>query len=686
MPRGRRRSLKHALFKPTPVLDENDRFVLERCSEYLVRLLSRYPLTDQETLAMVQWVVKEDIHELGQFLLDHLTGSRREWLLEKLGEAEDDMEDYTSALSRALEKAPRALQGRAVRRLVNLLKQKGKRSCTGRSEMEKGLKVFRKMFQLSEPEIRLVEFLYLNATRDIMENYFISHLSCTGLSGRKYLAAALGLSSREINEALSGTLERIDFFDKDYERKIAANDSFLNFLANPDETLLVRKFFTRLTGRTLPLDRHPIEKEQTEHLLALLGKTGPTSTHILLYGDPGTGKTSYAQGLIRALKQTGYQIVRDEENKTSNRRAAIVACLNLTRKEPRPIIIVDEADNLLNTEYSWFRRGETQDKGWLNQLLEVPGLRMIWITNDIGSIEDSVLRRFAYSLRFKPFNRRQRLQLWENVLKGQQAKSRLDGPEVLALAKKYRVSAGGVELVVRKALEAGRTEKKAFHRAVELGLSAHQTLLNGGIEKQNDPDRIETGYCLEGLNLEGNPRELMTRLDQFNRYLRQTDRKEIRNFNLLFYGPPGTGKSELARYIAEQLDRELIVKRASDLLNAYVGATEQLIRRAFEEAEREEAVLVLDEADTFLFSRDRAVRSWEISFTNEFLTQMERYRGILICTTNRMTDLDQASIRRFNHKIRFDYLTPEGNRIFYERFLKSMIQSRPAPARTQASL
>ena len=38
----------------------------------------------------------------------------------------------------------------------------------------------------------------------------------------------------------------------------------------------------------------------------------------------------------------------------------------------------------------------------------------------------------------------------------------------------------------------------------------------------------------------------MTRLDQFNRYLRQTDWKEIRNFNLLFYGPPGTGKSELA--------------------------------------------------------------------------------------------------------------------------------------------
>ncbi len=139
--------------------------------------------------------------------------------------------------------------------------------------------------------------------------------------------------------------------------------------------------------------------------------------------------------------------------------------------------------------------------------------------------------------------------------------------------------------------------------------------------------------------------------------------------NLLFYGPPGTGKSELARYMAEILDRELINKRISDIQDKYVGETEKNIRNAFFEAEREEAILVFDEADSLIFSRDRAVHSWEISFVNEFLTQMERFRGILICTTNRMKDLDQASIRRFNHKIGFDYLTDSGNQIFYDLFL-----------------
>ena len=121
-------------------------------------------------------------------------------------------------------------------------------------------------------------------------------------------------------------------------------------------------------------------------------------------------------------------------------------------------------------------------------------------------------------------------------------------------------------------------------------------------------------------------------------------------------------------------------KRASDLLNPYIGVTETLIRAAFREAEREDAVLVVDEADSLLFSRDRAVRSWEISFTNEFLSQMERFRGILICTTNRLLDLDSASIRRFNHKIKLQYLTPEGNVAFYKKLLASLIDESPAQA------
>jgi len=96
------------------------------------------------------------------------------------------------------------------------------------------------------------------------------------------------------------------------------------------------------------------------------------------------------------------------------------------------------------------------------------------------------------------------------------------------------------------------------------------------------------------------------------------------------------------------------------------------IKDAFAEAEREQAILVFDEADTFLFNREMAQRSWEVSFINEFLTRMERYQGILVCTTNRMTELDSASVRRFNYKIGFNCLKPEGNLIFYRKLLEPL--------------
>jgi SpoVK/Ycf46/Vps4 family AAA+-type ATPase len=209
---------------------------------------------------------------------------------------------------------------------------------------------------------------------------------------------------------------------------------------------------------------------------------------------------------------------------------------------------------------------------------------------------------------------------------------------------------------------------------VALALEAHQTLANYG-EKPVDKDKIEKNYSPDGLNISGDIEAMLWQLESFSAHLRSRDNPRVTNMNLLFYGPPGTGKSELARHIADRLDREIICKRVSDLQDKYVGEGEKNIKRAFQEAEAEEAILIIDEADSLLFSRDRAVRSWEISFTNEFLTQMERFRGILICTTNRMKDLDEASIRRFNHKMQFDYLQPEGNVVFYEKLLVSLIDS-----------
>ena len=69
----------------------------------------------------------------------------------------------------------------------------------------------------------------------------------------------------------------------------------------------------------------------------------------------------------------------------------------------------------------------------------------------------------------------------------------------------------------------------------------------------------------------------------------------------------------------------VVQKRASDLLDPFVGGTERNIADAFAEARDTNAFLVFDEADSLLLERADAMRSWEISQVNEMLTWMEQH-------------------------------------------------------------
>lgn len=68
---------------------------------------------------------------------------------------------------------------------------------------------------------------------------------------------------------------------------------------------------------------------------------------------------------------------------------------------------------------------------------------------------------------------------------------------------------------------------------------------------------------------------------------------------------------------------------------------------------------MIDEVDSFLQDRRDASKSWEVSQVNEMLTQMETYNGIFIASTNLVDNLDQASLRRFDFKFKFDFLRKE---------------------------
>ena len=289
----------------------------------------------------------------------------------------------------------------------------------------------------------------------------------------------LGFSKKELHSIAYGKLQRVGLCEVD-KWGISAEDDFLSLIQNPSDENLSNKFFITVPKGTVPLKDYLIGKDLTDQMLELLKNKSESPTHILFYGPPGTGKTSFAHSLLDQLKVPSFEIVQDNENTTKHRRAAIIACLNMTNFDQGSIVLVDEADNLLNTQSSWFMRGETQDKGWLNQLLDEPGTRIIWITNRIDSIEDSVLRRFAFSLHFKSFNRRQRIQLWDSILRKNRCKRYLSRSDVENFAKSYDVSAGVIDLAVRKAIEGNTSSKSRFMSTVKMALESYETLANNG--------------------------------------------------------------------------------------------------------------------------------------------------------------------------------------------------------------
>ena len=138
--------------------------------------------------------------------------------------------------------------------------------------------------------------------------------------------------------------------------------------------------------------------------------------------------------------------------------------------------------------------------------------------------------------------------------------------------------------------------------------------------------------------------------------------KNLRSYSsvrICSFGPPGTGKTAWASHLARKVRRPLLVKHAADILDKYVGGTEKNIAEVFREATSTRSVLMLDEMDSFLPDRANATRQWEVTQANQFLTAMEEYNGILICSTNLLENLDPATMRRFDFKIHFDYLSKD---------------------------
>jgi SpoVK/Ycf46/Vps4 family AAA+-type ATPase len=545
--------------------------------------------------------------------------------------------------------------------------------------VEKNIDALAGLLQLNKAERALLLYGTLARYQRDLRSLLVEFKVNNAPEAYAALADIAGVKASEVGEALraGSRLERIGLVENLISEHNITDLADLMKVSEKLPPVLMREYrdqselmavFTRPASKTElnPKDFHFVD-DDVQVLVSLMRNAverKELGVNVLLYGPPGTGKTELAKVVAQAagLELFEVEYADRDGNSLSGRdryrslqiaqvflKGASQASLLFDEVEDVfPPISVDAAQLMARQEQQAMAAAVSHSvngKAWVNQILEANAVPTIWVTNRIEQIDPAFRRRFAYHLELKSPPPGAREQLVRKTLDGVAVS---DG-FVAKLTERKGLTPAQIRTAVRFADLAKSTEDTAvYEKLIERQLKNSDEALGNKAEDTKGRKQVTT-YDLDMLNVE-------TRFD----IPRIVEALKARGHGTLcFYGAPGTGKTALGEHIARSLGKPLIVKQASDLISKFVGETEQNMAKMFNEAESEKAVLLLDEADSFLQDRRGAQRSYEVTEVNEMLQQMERFSGIFVCTTNLLDRVDQAALRRFTFKIKFKPLTKE---------------------------
>lgn len=500
-----------------------------------------------------------------------------------------------------------------------------------------------------------------------------------------YYAMAIDCPCSAVTKALSqnGRLMKYEVVDSDID--ICRSSTIRRFIESGDGNMLEGEFYKKTSVvDALPMDYYgKLADEHGGIIKDMISSAGVGhGVNILLYGAPGTGKTSFAKTLAKELGRELFEIRQGDRDGESNSPASRMSGICICNEQvpiDKSIILVDEADQLLRTSIDFLAAlfggmsGASSEKGVINSILDETKVPTIWISNaPAEALDDSVRRRFDYSIRFEKLGPRQRKAIWRNSVEKLHMENLVPLELSDTLAQKYTTNAGGIAMVLEN-VKRMRPRKDKVASLIDRLMKPHCELM-GAIQTDNKllPSK---DYSLAGLNIKGDV-GLDRIVEAVRRFRSEKDDgsdPDRPRMNLLLWGPPGTGKTEFVKHLGNTLDTKVSVKMGSDLLSCYVGMTEHNIKNAFAEAEADDSILFLDEIDGLVQDRAGAEKSWEVSQVNELLHQMENFKGVMVGATNFMDNLDAAIMRRFTFKLQFDYLDAEGKRLFFERLFKAKL-------------
>jgi transitional endoplasmic reticulum ATPase len=423
----------------------------------------------------------------------------------------------------------------------------------------------------------------------------------------------------------------------------------------PEQTAATGVAYEDIGGLDDELDivREMIELPLSEpELFTRLGIDPPKG--VLLYGPPGTGKTLIARAVANEVDAyfdaiSGPEIVSKYKGESEQR---LREAFESAEANAPAILFIDEIDSIAGArdeEADMENRVVAQLLTLMDGLDEREEIVVIGATNRVDAVDPALRRggRFDREIEIGVPGETGRREIMDVHTRNMPLADDVDLDDIATRTHGF-VGADLASLV----REAGMSALRRDPEKLQVGRADFDRAL-GAVEPSAMREYVSESPTQDFTDV-GGLTETKARLREIVKWplsygpLFEAARTDPPS-GILLYGPPGTGKTLLARAIAGETGVNFVSVAGPEVLDRYVGESEEAIRDIFERARQTApAIVFIDEIDAIAGRRGDGHEVTE-RVVSQLLAELDRAADhpslVVLAATNRKEALDPALLR-----------------------------------------